>query len=193
MSFGLMLLPVLGFAYCGGEASSDQDAAAGQELAGPAKDAPALVFLGDSLTAGRGLAKSQSAPALIQAKLLEAGLEYRVVNAGRSGDTSARGLGLGQRESNLKEIVKRTREYDANIRVFLFQMHIFPNMGPEYQQGYEDVFRRVAKEMDIGLLPFPLLNVGGVPELNQDDGIHPNVEGTKIVAENIWGALQGQL
>ncbi len=185
-------------------------------------DRPAIVFLGDSLTAGRGLAASESAPALIQEKIDAADLEYRVINAGRSGDTTAgglarlpwylrpevnpkkvviglgsndamRGLSVSEIEANLRKIVQAIREYDASIDIFLYQMYIFPNMGPEYSDNYESAFQNVARAEDITLLPFPLENVGGVAELNQDDGIHPNVEGTQIVAENIWKALRPHL
>lgn len=183
---------------------------------------PAILFLGDSLTAGRGLAKSEAAPALIQKKLDEQNYGYRVINAGKSGDTTRGGLsrlswyltpeqnvkavviGLGSNdamrgvaieeiESNLKEIIRQVQKYDPSIQVFLYQMHTFPNMGKEYAGRYEKIFPEVSKEMNIELLPFPLESVAGVPELNQDDQIHPTAEGTEIMAENISKSLLPKL
>jgi acyl-CoA thioesterase-1 len=198
------------------ETSDDE----GGETAATAR--PTLLFLGDSLTAGLGLAASQSAPALIEVKLRAAGKDYRVINAGRSGDTTAGGLarldwylrpevnvrylviGLGSNDAmrglpleeiskNLREIVRRTRAFDPEIRVFLYQMRTFPNMGPRYTREYEKLFARVAQSEDLTLLPFPLQDVAGKPELNQDDGIHPTAEGTRIMADNIWQALSPHL
>lgn len=185
-------------------------------------DKPTILFLGDSLTAGRGLAPEDAVPALIQAKVAEAGLDYRVLNGGRSGDTTAGGLsrlgwylrpemklqavviGLGSNdamrglpvseiEANLEEIVRKIRAFDPAIKIFLFQMHIFPNMGPQYAGKYEKLFGRVARTEKITLLPFPMIDVGGRPELNQADGIHPNVEGTRMVAERVWNSLKTHL
>lgn len=219
----LTTMLLVGGAACGGESASE----AGDQTNANATDqtqqsAPAIVFLGDSLTAGRGLAKSEAAPALIEQKIQAAGLDYTVINAGRSGDTTAgglarlawylraevqpkvlviglgsndamRGLGLDEIETNLKEIVTRSRAFDPEMRIFLFQMYTFPNMGPQYAQNYEALFGKVAREAQIGLLPFPLLGVAGESELNQPDGIHPTAEGTVIVADNIWKALGPEL
>ncbi len=187
---------------------------------GPKK--PAMVFLGDSLTAGRGVRRSQAVPALIQAKVDKAGLEYRVVNAGRSGDTTRGGLsrlpwylrdsmnmqilviGLGSNdamrgqdlksiETNLRSIIRKTRAAKPKVKIFLWQMHTFTSMGAKYAGSYSKVFPRVARSEKIVLLPFPLRGVGGVAKLNQSDGIHPNVEGTRIVADNLWRDLRKHL
>lgn len=183
---------------------------------------PAIVFLGDSLTAGRGLAASESAPALIAEKLEAGGYGYEVINAGRSGDTTAgglarlpwyledevqprvlviglgsndamRGLPLAEIETNLSKIVSAARAYNADMQIFLYQMYTFPNMGPQYAKDYERLFGKVAKAENIVLLPFPLLDVAGVAKLNQPDGIHPTAEGTRIMAENIWKGLKPHL
>ncbi len=182
----------------------------------PAK--PAILFLGDSLTAGYRLELSQSPPALIEQKINAAGLNYSVINGGRSGDTSAgglsrlgwylrpetnvkvlviglgsndaiRGLPLADLEKNLREIARRAREHDPDMKIFLFQMHTFPNMGPRYAGDYEKVFGAVARAERITLLPFPLAGIAGKPALNQADGIHPTAEGARLMAENIWKAL----
>jgi acyl-CoA thioesterase-1 len=184
--------------------------------------APALVFLGDSLTAGHGLAASESLPARIEARLTREGLKYRVINAGRSGDTSAgglarlpwylrkdqrvaaiviglgsndamRGLPLAELENNLRRMVRTIRAFDPGIQVLLFQMHTFPNMGREYADAYSELFPRVARSEGIPLLPFPLEGVAGVPALNQADGIHPTAEGTQRMADNVWRALAPHL
>jgi acyl-CoA thioesterase-1 len=190
----------------------------------PAPDAntPAIVFLGDSLTAGLGLAQSEALPARIQQRLDAAGLSYRAINAGRSGDTSAgglaridwyfrpqidlralviglgsndamRGLSLASLEQNLQQLIQRTRERKPAARIFLWALETFPNLGPDYARQYAEVFPRVAEREHVTLIPFPLADVAGHPELNQDDGIHPSAEGTQLVAERIWAVLQPAL
>jgi acyl-CoA thioesterase-1 len=206
----LSLVTVLLLAGCSAapapapEASSQAVRASAPEV--PA-DAAILVAFGDSLTAGLGLAPEDSYPALLQNSLLEQGFPYRVVNEGVSGDTSAaalarvdtaasegaelvivaigandglRGLPVDEMEKNLREIVRRFQA--AGSRVALAGMRIPPNMGPEYVQDFEAVFPRVAQDMDIALLPFLLEDVAADPNLNQDDGIHPNEEGARMVA-----------
>lgn len=187
-----------------------------------AQTVPAVVFLGDSLTAGRGLAESDALPALIDAKLKGQGLAFTVVNAGRSGDTTAGGrsrlkwylrdrvntwvlvIGLGSNdamrgqplaaiEENLRQIIREARAARPEVVIYLWELKTFPNMGAEYGAEYEALFPRVAKEERIELLPFPLAGVAADPKLNQSDGIHPSVEGTRIVANNIWRTLQPKL
>ncbi|HKO94540.1 MAG TPA: arylesterase, partial [Polyangiaceae bacterium] len=184
----------------------------------PAPDAPGIVFLGDSLTAGLGLPESDALPALIQRRLDEAGLRYRALNAGRSGDTSAGGLsrlawyfrdgvnlqalviGLGSNDAmrglslqalsdNLTQIIQRTRQHKPDAKIFLWALETFPNLGPEYAREYAAVFPRVAEREKVTLIPFPLSDVAGKPELNQSDGIHPTSAGTERVAERIWAVL----
>ncbi|MEQ9366030.1 MAG: arylesterase [Leptospirales bacterium] len=228
-----ILAPVLCFALlfvaCSDGGVQNNDAATGSQNDNQAKvdqtgagERPAIVFLGDSLTAGRGLAASESAPALIESKLADANLNYEVINAGRSGDTTAgglarlpwylepevrprvlviglgsndamRGLPLAEIEANLRKIVAAARAYNPDMQIFLYQMHTFPNMGPQYAKDYERLFAKVAKSETIILLPFPLLGVAGKSELNQPDGIHPTAEGTRIMADNIWKALEPHL
>ncbi len=183
------------------------------------RESPAIVFLGDSLTAGRGLAEADAVPAKIAERVEAAGFDYRVINAGRSGDTTAGGLtrlnwylrdtvrlkvlviGLGSNdamrgqpidsiESNLEKIVDATRAKVPDAKILLWSMKTFPNMGEAYREDYEEVFARVAASKKITLIPFPLADVAGRPELNQPDGIHPTKAGTALVAERIWATLK---
>lgn len=180
--------------------------------------APAVVFLGDSLTAGYGLAQSEAVPARIQALVDRGGLPYRVVNAGRSGDTTAGGLarlqwylrdsvnlralviGLGSNDAmrglpiesmkdNLRSIIETARQARPEARIFLWAMKTFPNLGKQYRTEYEEAFTEIASLKGVTLLPFPLEKVAGKPELNQADGIHPTAEGASLVAESIWKTL----
>jgi acyl-CoA thioesterase-1 len=171
---------------------------------------PIVVFLGDSLTAGLGLEGSQAYPALVGETLEKAGHPVRVINAGVSGDTTAgglarldwllsqkpdvlvvclggndglRGLPLAEVEGNLREIVAHAKE--AGARVLLLGMQIPPNYGPEYTQGFREIYPRIAKELDVPLVPFVLAGVGGVESLNQADGLHPTAEGQVKVARTV--------
>lgn len=188
----------------------------------PASYAPAIVFLGDSLTAGLGLPEGEALPARIQQHLDAAGLSYRTINAGRSGDTTAgglaridwyfrdgvdlrvlviglgsndamRGLSLPALEENLRQLIRRTRQRKPAAKIFLWALETFPNLGADYARQYAAVFPRVAEQEHVTLIPFPLADVVGHPELNQEDGIHPTAEGTELVAERIWGVLKPEL
>jgi acyl-CoA thioesterase I len=200
------------FVACTAIACSDAGKENTESVSAAAPPKPAILFLGDSLTAGYRLELSQSPPALIEQKINAAGMNYSVINGGRSGDTSAgglsrlgwylrpetgvkvlviglgsndaiRGLPLADLEKNLREIVRRARAFDPEMKIFLFQMHTFPNMGPRYAGDYEKIFGAVARAENITLLPFPLTGVAGKPALNQADGIHPTAEGARIMAD----------
>jgi acyl-CoA thioesterase I len=180
---------------------------------------PKIVVLGDSLTAGYGLLEMQAYPALLQGKLDAEGYKWEVVNAGISGDTSAaglqrvdwalgqgdvrililelgandglRGLSVAEMKKNLAGIIEAARGKGA--AVMLVGMEAPPNFGPEYTVSFRQVYRDLAKEYKITFLPFLLDRVAGNPSLNQGDGIHPNVEGTAIVADTVWNALKPML
>jgi acyl-CoA thioesterase-1 len=184
----------------------------------PAPDpaGPKIVVLGDSLTAGLGLAPSQAYTALLQQKLDAAGAKWEVVNAGVSGDTSAagleradwaldqghvrilvlelgandglRGLPPAELQKNLAAIIARAQS--KGIAVLLAGMEAPPNFGPDYTVSFRQVYRDLARQYKIPLIPFLLDNVAGVPSLNQGDGIHPNVQGEQIVADTVWAALK---
>jgi acyl-CoA thioesterase-1 len=181
-------------------------------------ETPRVVFLGDSLTAGLGVAPGDSYPALIQRRLREAGRPHEVVNAGVSGDTSAgglrrldwslkgrvdvlvvalgandalRGLAPVDLERNLGTIVERARA--RRIAVLLAGMEAPPNFGTDYTRQFRAVYPALAKRYHVPLVPFLLAGVAGVPGLNQADGIHPNPEGHRIIADLIWRQLEPML
>jgi acyl-CoA thioesterase-1 len=180
-----------------------------------ADERPKIVVLGDSLTAGLGLAGSEAYPALLQQRIDRAGYRFEVVNAGVSGDTSAgglsrldwaldgdvrilvvalggndglRGLPPDEMKRNLAGIVRRARA--RHIAVLLAGMEAPTNMGADYQRQFHDVFPALAREYGVALLPFLLQGVAGRPELNQRDGIHPTAEGARIVADHVWQLLE---
>jgi acyl-CoA thioesterase-1 len=177
---------------------------------------PLVVFLGDSLTAGLGVDEDQAYPAIVSTKLAAAGHPVRILNAGVSGDTSAgglrridwllaqrpdvvvvglgandglRGLQLEQTESNLRAILTRAR--GAGARVLLLGMMMPPNYGPEYAPAFAALYPRIAKDLEVPLVPFLLEGVGGRRELNQADGIHPTAGGHRVMADTVLGPLEG--
>ena len=181
-----------------------------------------IVFLGDSLTAGYGLQSSQGPVSLIAVKIEKSGLDYRVINAGRSGDTSAgglariewylqkelkvrhlviglgsndamRGLAIKEIEKNIKAIIKKARASEASIKIYVWQLFTFPNMSPSYAKKFARIFPRLASSEKVILLPFPLKGIAAKKEMNQADGIHPNVEGARILAENLWRSMKSHL
>lgn len=181
-------------------------------------EGPLVVFLGDSLTAGYGLDEEAAFPALIEARAREEGLPLRAINGGVSGDTSAgglarldwflrqdpavlvvglggndglRGLPLDQLESNLRAIVERARE--NGVAVLLLGQRIPPSLGLAYSRDFAELYGRLAKELDVELVPFLLEGVGGVRRLNLPDGLHPNEEGQEILAETVWEHLEDLL
>jgi acyl-CoA thioesterase I len=180
---------------------------------------PVILAFGDSLTEGYGLEKAQSYPSLLQERLKEKGYNYRVVNAGISGDTSAggvnrisaaltdenvkimilelgandmlRGQDLNITKRNLAAIIEKAQA--KNIEVILAGMEAPTNFGEDYQRAVHNLFVDLAKEYKLKLIPFFLTDVAGKAELNQGDGIHPNVEGTKLVLNNVWQVLEPML
>lgn len=180
---------------------------------------PEVVFLGDSLTAGLGLDPALSFPSLIQQRIDAAGLDFAVVNAGVSGDTSAgglrrldwalqggqprvlvvalggndglRGLDPAELKKNLAAIVERGQQ--AGLQVILAGMEAPPNNGPDYTVRFRQVYPDLARRYDVVLIPFLLDGVAGDASLNQADGIHPNPEGARRVADLVWKALEPAL
>jgi acyl-CoA thioesterase-1 len=182
---------------------------------GTAQAVPRIVVLGDSLSAGYGLSSTDAFPAVLERKLHAAGYNYQVVNAGVSGDTSAgglrrldwalegevrivivalgandglRGLSVDEMKRNLSTIITRARGRGA--MVLLAGMESPPNLGAAYTGSYRQAYRELAREHGVAFVPFLLEGVAGRPELNQGDGIHPNVEGARRVADHVWTALQ---
>jgi len=176
---------------------------------------PLIVAFGNSLTAGQGVDPTQNYPAKLQAKIDASGYRYRVLNAGVSGETSSQGLSRVQAFSSLHPViaivelgandglrglpVETTRRNLASIvgrfqsagaRVVLAGMEMPPNYGPQYTSSFRNIFPGIAKEYRTALIPFFLAGIGGHPDLNQDDGIHPTAEGYEIVVENVWKVLR---
>lgn len=176
-----------------------------------------ILMFGDSITAGYGLNEEQAYPALIQEKIDSLGLNYTIVNAGLSGETTAGGarrvdwilqqdvdiflIGLGGNDGlrgidpsntkkNLNTIIEKVREKDDEIDIILAGMEAPPNLGQRYTSEFRSVFREVANEKNVTFMPFLLEDVAGIEELNQPDGIHPTAEGQQIIANNIWAYLK---
>jgi acyl-CoA thioesterase-1 len=184
--------------------------------AGMPADRGTVVFLGTSLTAGLGLEPEQAYPSLIQRKIDSAGLNFRVVNAGVSGETSAgarrrvdwllrepiavlvletgandglRGLPPDSLRANIQAVFDRAKATSPPPKLVLVGMRIPPNYGRAYTQQFQAVYPEVARRNDAELVPFLLDGVGGVPRLNQADGIHPTPEGQRVMAETVWRVL----
>ena len=177
---------------------------------------PTIVFLGTSLTAGLGLDPGEAYPALVQQKLDSAGLHYRVVNAGVSGESSAgavrrigwvlsqapamlvietgandglRGQSPDSLADNLQALIDSTHRISPRTMIVLAGMEALPNLGATYARQFRAVFPAVARANHLPLIPFLLQGVAGVDSLNQADGIHPNETGAGIVAANVWLTL----
>ncbi|MFZ0134621.1 MAG: arylesterase [Desulfobacterales bacterium] len=188
--------------------------ACGQEQ--PPRPTPAtghtgtIVAVGDSLTEGLGVPEEKAYPALLQQALKDKGYDYRIVNAGISGETSSgarsrvewilrlapdiiiletgandglRGVDPGLIHRNISEMVDLFTK--AGIVVVLAGMKTVPNLGPAYSKMFAKVYTDVARGDDIILIPFFLEGVAGVPALNQPDGIHPKAQGYEKVVQHI--------
>lgn len=189
----------------------------GPAAAAPADSSQVILFFGDSLSAGYGLDQDQAFPALIQDHLDSLGWNFQVVNAGLSGETSAaglrrivwllrrrvdvlvlelgvndglRGVSPAETERNLQGIVEAVKTRYPRASLVVAGMQLPPNLGPEYTAQFQAIFPRLAKRHGAALIPFLLEEVGGVPELNQTDGIHPTAEGHRRVAATVWKTLE---
>jgi acyl-CoA thioesterase-1 len=176
-----------------------------------------ILFFGDSLTAGYGLSTEEAFPALTERLLSTSGGNVKVVNAGLSGETSAgglsridwilrqpidifvlelgandglRGLPLDQTRKNLQAIIDKVKAKYPQTKFVMAGMMVPPNMGKEYATEFKKIYPDLAKKNKATLIPFILEDVGGIEKLNQADGIHPNVEGHKIIARNISKILR---
>jgi len=176
-----------------------------------------ILFFGDSITAGHGVDKEQAFPALVQQKIDSLGWDFRAINAGLSGETSAgglrrvewmlrqpvsvfvlelggndglRGIDLDATKNNLQKIIDKVETKYPEAHIIIAGMQVPPNLGPEYTKKFKQMYPELADKNDATLIPFLLKDVGGIDELNQPDGIHPNPEGHKIVAETVWDTLK---
>lgn len=179
-----------------------------------------ILFFGTSLTAGYHLEPNEAYPALIQNKIDSLNLPYNVINGGLSGETSAagksridwllkqpvaifvlelgandglRGIPVSQTTLNLQAIIDKVKTKYPDAKQVLLGMQIPPNMGESYATDFKNMFIKLAKKNNMVFVPFLLEGVGGIPDLNQNDGIHPTIEGQKILAENVWIKLKSEL
>jgi acyl-CoA thioesterase-1 len=205
-------------AAAGAKPSPERTAGAQTKPGSSRGNAPRIVILGDSLTAGLGLPVEQSYPSLLQQRLNREGLDFEVVNAGVSGDTSAgglsrldwalegnvkvlivalggndglRGLPVEQLKGNLARIVETAQS--RGIRVILAGMEAPPNYGRDYIVAFHKVYPALARQYNVPFVPFLLQDVAGSQTLNQSDGIHPTAEGARIVADHVWAVLKPAL
>lgn len=176
-----------------------------------------ILFFGDSLTAGYGLSPEEAFPALLETELIKAGKKVKIVNAGLSGETSAgglsridwilrqpvdvfvlelgandglRGLPIDQTRKNLQSIIDKVKTKYPACKIVLAGMMVPPNMGKHYTDEFKNIYPELAKKNRTTLIPFILEGVAGDEKLNQPDGIHPNIEGHKIIANNLKPIFQ---
>jgi acyl-CoA thioesterase-1 len=200
---------------CGSSRGDDRAAAAPAAAAVPVPEKPRIVALGDSLTAGLGLPADAAYPSLLEQRLKDEGLDFEVVNAGVSGDTSAgglerldwalqgdvrvlivalggndalRGLPAEQLRRNLAQIIERAQA--RHIAVILAGMEAPPNYGRDYIVAFHKVYPELAAQYHVAFVPFLLQGVAGSESLNQRDGIHPTAAGARLVADNVWSVLK---
>jgi acyl-CoA thioesterase-1 len=219
----------LGLGACGGGKASGPagPVASATPLSSPAPGSgspaatidarPVVLFVGTSLTAGLGVDPDEAYPARLQRKIDGAGLRYRVVNAGVSGETSAgarrridwllrqpvavlvletgandglRGQDPDATRANIEAILDAARARRPPPRIALVAMEALPNYGPEYGRRFRAIYPEVARQTGATLVPFLLAGVAGEARLNQPDGIHPTAEGHARIAETVWKALR---
>jgi acyl-CoA thioesterase-1 len=178
---------------------------------------PVVLFFGTSLTAGYGLDPEQAFPSLIEKKAEAEGLPIKAVNGGLSGETTAgaarridwalrtpadlvvveggandalRGLSPDAARTNLEQVIAAIRQTQPRAKIVLIQMEAPPNYGATYTRSFRAIYADVARKENVPLLPFLLSGVAGISHLNQADGVHPNLAGERIVADNLWKALK---
>ncbi len=176
-----------------------------------------ILFFGDSITAGYGIEQENAFPALIQQKIDSLSWNFKAVNAGLSGETSAgglrrvdwmlrqpvsvfvlelggndglRGIDLDATRKNLQKIIDKVESKYPEAKIILAGMQVPPNLGPEYTREFKEMYPRLAEKNNTELIPFLLEGVGGDSDLNQSDGIHPTAKGHKVIAETIWETLK---
>jgi acyl-CoA thioesterase-1 len=189
---------------------------AAMDSAKKAAAAKTILFLGNSLSAGFGLDPEQAFPARIQEKIDSLKWNFRVVNAGLSGETSSgglrrvdwllkyrvdifvlelgandglRGITLDLTKKNLQAIIDRVKTKYPAVKIVIAGMQVPPNLGQEYTSQFRTLYTELAKKNNALLIPFLLEGVGGDPKLNLPDGIHPTAAGHRLVAENVWKVL----
>lgn len=210
-SFYLLLLLATWLTSC--STSTDKKESVERKQGVDAAPKKTILFFGNSLTAGYGIDPEESFAGRTQSRLDSLKKEYRVINGGLSGETTAgglsrldwfleeepylfvlelggndglRGIALTETKKNLLAIVDKVRAKYPNTKIILAGMQIPPNMGQEYTEEFKAIYPAVAKEKNIELIPFLLEGVAGDPDLNLPDGIHPTAEGHRLVMETLW-------
>ena len=213
--FCAVVLAMCTLAGCRGTSPNGAPPAAAATPTKPSKSLPKIVAFGDSLTEGYGLPRSASYPSLLQERLDADGYHYEVVNAGISGDTSAggvrridwaldgdvkivilelgandilRGQPVEEMKKNLSAIIERAKAHGATV--LLAGMEAPTNQGVEYRKAVHEAFPTLGAKYNAAVIPFFLDGVAGIDSLNQNDGIHPNQVGTKIVTETVYKSLR---
>jgi acyl-CoA thioesterase I len=196
---------------------SEGSTAAASVVSTAAAAKPVVLFFGTSLTAGYGLDPAQAFPSLIEKKAAEDGVPITAVNAGLSGETTAgaarridwvlrtpadvvvieggandalRGLSPDAAKANIERVIGVIRQKQPKAKIVLVQMEAPPNYGSAYTKSFRTIYTDIAKRENIPLVPFLLAGVAGISRYNQADGVHPNLAGERIVADNIWRALK---
>jgi acyl-CoA thioesterase-1 len=214
LRYGLLLGLVASLLGC---EQSREETPANPPPAASASVRPSVMFLGTSLTAGLGIDPEQAYPALIQRKIDSAGLDYEVINAGVSGETSAgalrrvewlfrqpvsvlvvetgandglRGLPPDSLRANIQAIFDRAKRLQPAPKLVLLGMRVPPNYGRAYSQQFQSIYSELARANGAAFVRFLLEGVGGIANLNQPDGIHPTVAGQRKMAETVWRVLE---
>jgi acyl-CoA thioesterase I len=210
-SFYILFLLAVWLTSCSASTEKKQAEEGNQVVATTANKT--ILFFGNSLTAGYGIDPEESFAGRIQTRLDSLKKEFRVINGGLSGETTAgglsrldwfleeepylfvlelggndglRGIALTETKKNLLAIVDKVQAKYPNTKIILAGMQIPPNMGQEYTEEFKAIYPAVAKEKNIELIPFLLEGVAGNPDLNLPDGIHPTAEGHRLVMETLW-------
>jgi acyl-CoA thioesterase-1 len=211
------ILILTGIAAAACAPAAEGPAPAATPAAVPTADAPVVLFLGTSLTAGLGVDPAQAYPARIGERIRAAGLPHRVVNAGVSGETAAaarrrldwllkqrvdvlvietgandglRGQDPDATRADIQALVDRAREQRPAPRIVLVGMQAPPNLGRPYAERFRAIYPQLARANEVALVPFLLDGVAGAARLNQADGVHPTAEGQERLAENVWKVLR---
>lgn len=214
-----LLVALICLASCSNPADKQRSQETENKVKNEGQDIPLkrILFFGNSLTAGYGLENTDAAfPGLIQQKIDSLNLPYQAVNAGLSGETTAggneridwllkqqidvfvlelgandgmRGLPVDETYNNLQSIINKVKSAWPDCKIVLAGMLVPPSMGQNYATSFKQIFPKLAKENELALISFLLENVAGEVELNQSDGIHPTMEGQRIMAENVWKTL----
>ncbi|MBN7811338.1 arylesterase [Algoriphagus sp. H41] len=221
LSLSVAALLSLSLLSCSGGAKKSEEAKEGTAVTADVKsERKTILFFGNSLTAGYGIDPEDAFAGLTQERLDSLGQDYRVINGGLSGETTAgglnrldwfleeepylfilelggndglRGIQLSETKNNLLAIIDKVRAKYPSTKIILAGMQIPPNMGQEYTEEFRKIYPAVASEKDVTLIPFLLEGVAGDPALNLPDGIHPTEAGHEIVFETVWPYIEREL